>query len=169
MHELHAGEDVDYCMRLRRDTHAPLISVPAARVQHPFWPKPLQQIAGWASGDVRCLDTLPSRGFRAPPNWAELSMITVLFAGALPFMLSMLQGKVGVFRFEDSASIATIAKPWWAAVVVVVEVAMLCAVNLQRVCVATGVQPSQDAVHPRLGMNQVLVSFLAVVPPMLQV
>lgn len=81
------GEDVDHCIRLRRDMHAPLVSVPAARVSHPFWPRPLKQVAGWSSGDVRCLDTLPTTGLRAAPNWAEFCFATMLFAWILPWSL----------------------------------------------------------------------------------
>lgn len=162
-HGVHAGEDVDFCIRLRDDMHAPFISVPAARVQHPFWPKPLRQIAGWAAGDVRCLDTIPTCVFRAPPNWAELAMALFFFAW-LPKLLPVLLGSPS---FPDASTV----KPWWAAVAIVVEVAMLCVVNLQRVVSFTRTQSNhEDIERPRgVGFKEILVILVAVVPPMLQV
>lgn len=172
---------MDYCIRLRRNLNAPLVSVPAARVLHPFWPRPLRQIAGWASGDVRCLDTLPTCGFRAPPNWAELSFATLMFAWVLPLLVSL----KSVLRGTHHTNVAVHAqhegfrglfgvKLWWAAVTVLVEVLFLFSVNLQRVegptrapAAASDLQKVPAAA--RLRMMDVLVSLLAVVPPMLQV
>ena len=69
------GEDVDYCIRSQMLGHGGLVAVPGARVIHPFWKFPLNQVRGWAAGDVLCLDTLAHRGFRTLPNWAEYSLL----------------------------------------------------------------------------------------------
>ena len=68
------GEDVDFCIKLQQKGFGRLVSVPDARVTHPFWKAPLRQISGWASGDVLCLDTLPHRSFLTLPDWAEISL-----------------------------------------------------------------------------------------------
>lgn len=75
-------------------------------------------------------------------------------------------------KISQSMAAGSIVKPWWAAVVVVVEVLMLSAVNLQRVRVCKGDAPPSSAKHPgraKLWAKDVVVSLLAVVPPMLQV
>ena len=70
------GEDVDFCLRLKK--RGALVSVPTAKVLHPFWKRPLAQIAGWASGDVLCLESQPGSTFRAPPNWIEFIAFMLL-------------------------------------------------------------------------------------------
>lgn len=35
-------------------------------------------MAGWANGDVLCLDAHPHATFRAPPNWAECAIFCVV-------------------------------------------------------------------------------------------
>lgn len=72
------GEDVDFCLRLAHDVGHGFVAVPGAVVEHPFWPRPLRQVAGWARGDVLCLDTNPSMMFWAPPNWPILSLASLL-------------------------------------------------------------------------------------------
>jgi len=72
------GEDVDFCLTLRRVSKAPLVSVPSARVTHPYWRRPLAQVRGWASGDVLCLVTQPQSTFFAPPNWVFVSACSLL-------------------------------------------------------------------------------------------
>jgi GT2 family glycosyltransferase/LPS sulfotransferase NodH len=71
------GEDVDFCLRLKQ--RGALVSVPAAKVLHPFWKRPFAQVAGWASGDVLCLESQPGAVFRAPPNWAEIGICLLVF------------------------------------------------------------------------------------------
>lgn len=70
------GEDVDYCFRVKDlvpqpDRTEAIVSVPEARVVHPFWTSILSQVVGWALGDVLCLSALPNRTFFAGPNWIE--------------------------------------------------------------------------------------------------
>lgn len=72
------GEDVDFCINLRCDTREDLISVPQAVVIHPYWRRPLQQVLGWASGDVLCMETLPDLTFWAAPNWAVLALASLV-------------------------------------------------------------------------------------------
>jgi LPS sulfotransferase NodH len=67
------GEDVDFCIRAQQ-VYGPCVAVPGARALHPYWDKPFQQVIGWASGDVLCLDALPHSTFRAPPNWVEVAL-----------------------------------------------------------------------------------------------
>jgi LPS sulfotransferase NodH len=71
------GEDVDFCIRLQQESHQTCVAVPCALVMHPYWDKPFNQVFGWASGDVLCLDALPHSTFRAPPNWAEVALACV--------------------------------------------------------------------------------------------
>jgi LPS sulfotransferase NodH/glycosyltransferase involved in cell wall biosynthesis len=71
------GEDVDFCLRLKQ--RGALVSVPAAKVLHPFWKSPFAQVAGWANGDVLCLESQPGSVFRAPPNWVEFSTCLLVF------------------------------------------------------------------------------------------
>jgi len=71
------GEDVDFCLRLKQ--RGRLVSVPAAKVLHPYLKHPFSQVAGWAEGDVLCLESQPYSVFRAPPNWVEvITFILVL-------------------------------------------------------------------------------------------
>ena len=98
------GEDVDFCMNLRKRTGQRLVPVPGAKVTHPFWTKPLRQVAGWASGDVLCLDTLPSCSFYALPNWALIALV-----------------------FLAIACVAEVSKIWWSATAAAVEVLLSCA------------------------------------------
>ncbi|CAE8681191.1 unnamed protein product [Polarella glacialis] len=56
------GEDIDYCLRQKpssTDRDSAVVAVPGAVVHHPFWTNILKQVAGWAAGDVKCLETLP--------------------------------------------------------------------------------------------------------------
>jgi len=78
------GEDVDFCLRLATARRAPLVAVPAAVVVHPYWRRPLRQVAGWAAGDVRCLEAMPHMTFRAAPNWAETALACVVVGAACP-------------------------------------------------------------------------------------
>lgn len=92
------GEDVDYCLRLKANSYGErrnelIVGVPGARAEHPFWNNILTQVAGWASGDVLCLETHPVNTFYTLPNWIETAF-------ALGF-LSTLQG-VGLGAFEIS-------------------------------------------------------------------
>ncbi|KAJ1630663.1 hypothetical protein T492DRAFT_1116365 [Pavlovales sp. CCMP2436] len=64
-------EDVDFCLRQKHHHGASVVSVPHARVIHPFWPRPLAQVVGWACGDVFCLEQLPWNTFGALPNWYD--------------------------------------------------------------------------------------------------
>lgn len=67
------GEDVDFCIRVRHKYgNSSIVSVPEAKVTHPYWSQPIKQIWGWAKGDSICLDKLPSSSFYRPPNWLEL-------------------------------------------------------------------------------------------------
>lgn len=72
------GEDVDFCLRLCRTTNSSLVSVPGARVMHPYWARPLAQVIGWATGDVLCLTTQAQSTFVAPPNWAVIGACSLL-------------------------------------------------------------------------------------------
>lgn len=72
------GEDVDYCLRLKggaRHGRGAIVAVPGAVVHHPFWEHILSQVAGWAVGDVLCLQTLPHSTFYTVPNWAECVLL----------------------------------------------------------------------------------------------
>ena len=69
---------MDFCLRLRSMLRADFVAVPQAHVEHPFWPRPLHQVAGWAAGDVVCLDALPQAVFPAPPTWALLAVASLL-------------------------------------------------------------------------------------------
>ena len=53
------GEDVDLCIRLQAAGRGRCVAVPSARACHPYWSRPMAQVAGWAWGDVLCLDALP--------------------------------------------------------------------------------------------------------------
>jgi LPS sulfotransferase NodH len=57
---------------------AELVAVPQATAEHAHWAAPLRQVAGWAAGDVRCLDALPRCAFYAAPNWAVLALAALL-------------------------------------------------------------------------------------------
>ena len=72
------GEDVHFCIRAQAAGFGRCVAVPGARVLHPFWERPLKQVAGWARGDVLCLDALPHLSFRAVPNWAEAALACLL-------------------------------------------------------------------------------------------
>lgn len=134
------GEDVDFCIRSQLAGHGPLIGVPAARVQHPFWNKPFKQIRGWANGDVLCLESLPHAVFRTLPNWIEATLACVIV------------GLSHAAIHSDVASILMAIKI--AMVCILVEVCML----LPRFVVNASAQPK-----PRLP-----VALLAAYPPMLQ-
>lgn len=79
------GEDVDYCLRVK-DMQAPharnaaIVSVPEAKVQHPFWDNVSKQVVGWARGDVLCLSELPQHAFYTLPNWIEFIVVGVLLS-----------------------------------------------------------------------------------------
>ena len=72
------GEDVDFCIRSQQH-FGKCVAVPGACVLHPYWDRPLKQIAGWADGDVLCLESLPLSTFRATPNWIETAFAFFLF------------------------------------------------------------------------------------------
>ncbi|KAK1866225.1 hypothetical protein I4F81_008745 [Pyropia yezoensis] len=78
------GEDVDFCLRLQAVRGGSLVAVPGAVVVHPWWSRPLAQVAGWAHGDVRCLEALPRATFRAAPNWVEGALASLLAAAIVP-------------------------------------------------------------------------------------
>jgi hypothetical protein len=69
-----------WCVQARPDQYDKTIqAVPEAVVHHPYWRRPLRQVIGWATGDVRCLGALPHATFYAPPNWAEQLLLVFLF------------------------------------------------------------------------------------------
>lgn len=82
------GEDIDFCLKLRRQ---PLKTVPAARVQHPWWGNGsrwsgYKQVYSWAYGDGHLQDVYPNLTYRAAPNAMELcalilptALLTALF------------------------------------------------------------------------------------------
>jgi len=76
------GEDVDYCLRVK-SFDKDICSVSEAVVTHPFWKNPFKQVAGWATGDVMCLDHFPNKTFMALPNWCESTLFGVLLQSYL--------------------------------------------------------------------------------------
>eukprot|EP00588_Corethron_pennatum_P030414 CAMPEP_0194311960 /NCGR_PEP_ID=MMETSP0171-20130528/8886_1 /TAXON_ID=218684 /ORGANISM="Corethron pennatum, Strain L29A3" /LENGTH=960 /DNA_ID=CAMNT_0039066277 /DNA_START=458 /DNA_END=3340 /DNA_ORIENTATION=- len=98
------GEDVDFCIRSQQH-FGKCVAVPGARVLHPYWDRPLQQVSGWADGDVLCLESLPLSTFRTTPNWVELALLSIFFQRPDLAILSVL---IEVFmlmpRFFDSAA-----------------------------------------------------------------
>ena len=89
------GEDVEYCLRMKNmepfDTRNDVIvSVPEAKVQHPFWNNILGQVVGWARGDVKCLEALPHSAFYALPNWIESILVAAVLAWVLGWQLHTL-------------------------------------------------------------------------------
>lgn len=72
------GEDIDFCIRSQQH-FGKCVAVPGACVLHPYWDRPLKQVAGWADGDVLCLESLPLSTFRATPNWIETAFACLLF------------------------------------------------------------------------------------------
>lgn len=96
------GEDVDFCIRSKQQAaFGDCVAVPAARVLHPFWDKPLKQIAGWAKGDVLCLEALPHATFRAFPNWAEVALACALI------------GRLDLFALAAAVEVAMLAPRLW--------------------------------------------------------
>eukprot|EP00892_Ulva_mutabilis_P003593 jgi/Ulvmu1/1605/UM111_0034.1 len=83
------GEDVDFCLRLAKDTSQGFVAVPGAIVEHPFWQQPLRQVAGWAAGDVLCLETNPAMMFWSVPNWAALVLGSLLCCRPLWALLAV--------------------------------------------------------------------------------
>jgi glycosyltransferase involved in cell wall biosynthesis len=78
------GEDVDFCLRIKdlypyHLRNHMVVSVPEARVVHPFWQDILKQVRGWACGDVRCLSKLARNTFYTLPNWIEFIFITAVY------------------------------------------------------------------------------------------
>lgn len=107
---------------------------------HPYWDKPYAQIAGWASGDVLCLGKLPHVAFYAPPNWAEVTLACLAY---------------GIFCLWSSTHDANARVAFESALLApLVEAAMLF--------------PRFYFFANGLPKNRVLVTMLAVTPPMLQ-
>ncbi|CAM9444379.1 unnamed protein product, partial [Heterosigma akashiwo] len=79
------GEDVDFCLNIKNkcvrhaDRTSAIVAVPGAVVHHPFWRNPLKQVAGWASGDILCLQELPHSTFYTLPNWIETCLGLVCY------------------------------------------------------------------------------------------
>mmetsp|Transcript_7212 Transcript_7212/g.10150 ORF Transcript_7212/g.10150 Transcript_7212/m.10150 type:complete len:1017 (-) Transcript_7212:189-3239(-) len=79
------GEDVDFCLRLKRkeawhERNSCIIAVPGAKVLHLFWNNITKQVSGWASGDTLLLEVHPELAFFAFPNWVEWMFVqTVLY------------------------------------------------------------------------------------------
>lgn len=83
------GEDVDFCFRAVFQYHGKaevtdIVSVPNARVHHPWWGEgsaisAWKQVIGWASGDSICLVRLPQHTFLTLPNWIEAIVLVQVF------------------------------------------------------------------------------------------
>ena len=144
------GEDVDYCLRLKEnmfgeDRDQLFVSVPGARAEHPFWNKILQQVSGWASGDVLCLETHPHNTFYAPPNWIETILFIILHASYQYF-------------FEHICSLVQMQRVCLACVVVFLFEAFLVIFTLQ---------PTKELMRESW-IRRVAVNILAVLPSLLQ-
>lgn len=138
------GEDVDFCLRLQAVRGGSLVAVPGAVVVHPWWSRPLAQVAGWARGDVRCLEALPHGTFRAAPNWAESAVVCLLAAAVVP----------GVEPARAAVAVAALC--------VGVEAALLA----PRYLVTAAAAAAADG--GSAGVGVLAVAAAATLPPMLQ-
>lgn len=139
------GEDVDFCIRSQGAGHGKLVAVPAAKVLHPYWDAPFKQIAGWASGDVLCLSRLPQVTFRAPPNWAEIALLCIIWGVARLLLADGAAPTLGAVLWTTFSCVSLAA---------VIEVAMLF--------------PRFYMFADGLPKSRVFVALLATAPPMLQ-
>lgn len=109
------GEDVDFCLKVKDITPQSsrlecIVSVPEARVQHPFWADITKQVVGWAWGDVKCLSAFPDRTFYAPPNWIEFILLLLLVnmaVGAIWSLLTVAQLSSFVIAIEIALTAIT--------------------------------------------------------------
>jgi hypothetical protein len=66
------GEDIDFCLRL---PSWPLVSVPSARILHPWWgngSRVYSHFYGWSFSDGRLHDAYPQLTYHAAPDAVEL-------------------------------------------------------------------------------------------------
>jgi len=76
------GEDLDFCARARK--HGPIVSVPGARADHPWWSNgtlaAVNHILGWAEGEVLCVGKthMQEHVFWTMPNGVEITFLLSL-------------------------------------------------------------------------------------------
>ena len=127
------GEDIDYCLRLRRWTrlHVPnsegLVAWPDAIVDHPWWDggKPrYRHFSGWARGDGHLIDLYPRLTYR---NWPDLSemLIALVLVG---FMAWLATGALAL-------TLPSIAPPWSATTYALATLAACAACIAADLCV----------------------------------
>lgn len=102
------GEDVDFVFQLKNRYSDPncVVSVPGARVEHPWWNegKPCyRQIQGWAWGDSICITEWPHKTYLVFPNWLEFTMLLLLYAFIFSLEISKVFNAALVISLIDHA------------------------------------------------------------------
>lgn len=74
------GEDIDYLLRVSDRAGLPLLAVPSAAVNHPWWfdgARDYTRFTRWSFGDSLLHDLHPQFTYRAAPNAVELLALAV--------------------------------------------------------------------------------------------
>jgi glycosyltransferase involved in cell wall biosynthesis/LPS sulfotransferase NodH len=82
------GEDIDYCVRAAFGHHhrQPIVSVPGARVQHPWWDEgrlsSVRHVLAWGPGESLCMNAsaLKEHTYFTGPNGIEICMLLPFFS-----------------------------------------------------------------------------------------
>ena len=78
------GEDIDYCLRVKRVTKKPLLGIESKCV-HPWWDRGYprnNRFYGWAEGDSMLIPMYPEHAYLSFPNAIESMAITCLASAA---------------------------------------------------------------------------------------
>ncbi|GKY95855.1 hypothetical protein MPSEU_000546100 [Mayamaea pseudoterrestris] len=129
-----AGEDVDLCLRIAKETGGKFMSAPSAKVMHDYWPGGffaiIHHFYKWALGDGVLFSRHPHNTYKSWPNCVEFA--TVFLSLWLPFLivrhlspLSLLFQLLGLFMVDLSVDLSDRAEceqrqtliqhkfPWW--------------------------------------------------------
>ena len=153
------GEDIDFCIRVKNTEQKAIVAVPGAVAEHPFWAKILKQTAGWARGDVRCLEMLPHLTFYTLPNWSEWLFFSFVYA-------SFLSSRAILTWMSSSGDVlAHLAGTWvnfgyTAVLLVSIHVACRLVFNAIHYSGPTAIIPS--------ALRRSMVSMLSFIPEMVQ-
>jgi hypothetical protein len=77
---LTAGEEIDYCLRLRKEHGLGVVAVPKAVADHPWWDDGARHLAQWAYGDGELMDHHPEHCYHDWPDTAELGLACAVVA-----------------------------------------------------------------------------------------
>lgn len=177
------------------------MAVPGAVAEHPFWASPLKQAAGWARGDVLCLEHLPHQTFYSLPNWAEWLLLIFLCTTYQSLPKSLCLSSLAFYPEVSQAALLGVRGSASYTALVVTSLHVLCrlgfnmipdsmtAQTLQRNCTAAPWKRSLPmqrhqlkgpqglsmakmaftfAKQPKVALRRAAVSFLALVPEMVQ-